>query len=233
MWQYYSSNACFNPSIEGQPLQQKAVAKGINATGDVSVPLSRDNLCNIGLKKKLINQRKTSFNPSIEGQPLQLGYEVQDQVQAFQSLYRGTAFATWCLPHYFPWRWWVSIPLPRDSLCNSYEQGLNMTIKKKFQSLYRGTAFATLLETNILVRLLKTSFNPSIEGQPLQPEKSFTELLEQGTFQSLYRGSAFATGKPHPRDDGWIVSIPLSRDNLCNRGVAEALIFNGYNRLFF
>ena len=29
------------------------------------------------------------------------------------------------------------------------------------------------------------------------------------------------------------VSIPLSRDSLCNRVVAEALGTNGYNRLFF
>ena len=32
---------------------------------------------------------------------------------------------------------------------------------------------------------------------------------------------------------GTVVSIPLSRDNHCNRVVAEALISNGYNRLFF
>ena len=54
------------------------------------------------------------------------------------------------------------------------------------------------------------SFNPSIEGQPLQQWMVLTTV-----------GS------------GVHVSIPLSRDSLCNRGVAEALIFNGYNRLFF
>ena len=85
------------------------------------------------------------FNPSIEGQPLQLGENLEggNGVYLFQSLYRGTAIAT---KGYFV----------NDSLC-----------KNGFQSLYRGTAIATE-ESSGGGTLVLESFNPSIEGQPLQ-----------------------------------------------------------------
>ena len=62
----------FNPSIEGQPLQLK-----VKPTGLWLVSLLR-------------------FNPSIEGQPLQLYFDSDcfSCIGKFQSLYRGTAFAT-------------------------------------------------------------------------------------------------------------------------------------------
>ena len=60
----------------------------------------------------------------------------------------------------------VSIPLSRDSLCNRYGRYNVCVSEKVFQSLCRGTAFATLLSDKVSVG--GTSFNPSIEGQPLQ-----------------------------------------------------------------
>ncbi len=71
----------------------------------------------------------------------------------------------------------------------------------KFQSLYRGTAFAT----NVY-------------------RIHITEVIDK--FQSLYRGTAFATSAE--LDKGLVlrgVSIPLSRDSLCN------VHFNGKDRL--
>ena len=68
----------------------------------------------------LIEGGLRSFNPSIEGQPLQLEYRgpATETTVRFQSLYRGTAFAT------------------------SLAEALGY-ITDQFQSLYRGTAFAT------------------------------------------------------------------------------------------
>ena len=60
---------CFNPSIEGQPLQHGK----LYLTGDelyVSIPLSRDSHCNM-LNSSEVIVCTTGFNPSIEGQPLQ------------------------------------------------------------------------------------------------------------------------------------------------------------------
>ena len=62
--------------------------------------------------------------------------------------------------------------------------------ERMFQSLYRGTAFATQLLQFTLYHM--ESFNPSIEGQPLQPLK-VVRLMHGILFQSLYRGTAFAT----------------------------------------
>jgi hypothetical protein len=63
-----------------------------------------------------------------------------------------------------------------------------MAIKKKtvataFQSLYRGTTFATQRDENYLRTLL--SFNPSIEGQPLQQSRCRSldfQWLQQAVF---------------------------------------------------
>ena len=87
---------CFNPSIEGQPLQPKRTVNNPRPYQGVSIPLSRDSLCN--LSSSLMIRNINSW---------------------FQSLYRGTAFATLLLSHgmnivVLP----VSIPLSRDSLCN-------------------------------------------------------------------------------------------------------------------
>ena len=85
----------FNPSVEGQPLQRNT--KMLN-------PI--DVRC---------------FNPSVEGQPLQppQGENIMLTVTKFQSLCRGTAFAT------------------LDGECEINGK------PTEFQSLCRGTAFAT------------------------------------------------------------------------------------------
>ena len=90
------------------------------------------------------------FNPSIEGQPLQLkGNDLPlSTLCVFQSLYRGTAFAT-------------------------SDLALHDGLIVKFQSLYRGTAFATIL-CLICQKQGLDRFNPSIEGQPLQPSDGIT-----------------------------------------------------------
>ena len=180
----------FNTSIEGQPLQQDKNGQKKSIT-EVSIPLSRDSLCNIRIPKSKPCSKRVSiplsrdslcntmavavqdvsdcfnpsiegqplqqvtkelsclnhiqcFNPSIEGQPLQLKYTLAEfrLISLFQSLYRGTAFAT----HHAP---------------------LGIKDVSKFQSLYRGTAFAT--------------------------QVTDLQMLSSKRFQSLYRGTAFAT----------------------------------------
>ena len=134
----------FNPSVEGQPLQQK---------------VSPIHLL-----------RKYGFNPSVEGQPLQQTMvELKDEnITLFQSLCRGTAIATpntltakicQCLFQSLcrgtaiatsevivgtTVTTLVSIPLSRDSHCN--------------KSITRWTF------------INHEGFNPSVEGQPLQLE---------------------------------------------------------------
>ena len=86
----------FNPSIEGQPLQPVATAVSVaTKASPVSIPLSRDSHCNKTMYLS-IGTMSVCFNPSIEGQPLQ-PYRV-DRLRcsgvSFQSLYRGTAIAT-------------------------------------------------------------------------------------------------------------------------------------------
>ena len=155
-----------------------------------------------------------------------------DHTGMFQSLYRGTAIATRVIPVRDSRHSRVSIPLSRDSHCNVW-------INRSGWLQFRG-------------------FNPSIEGQPLQLEYDLSSPEWLRWFQSLYRGTAIATvvvcsstfdgscfnpsieGQPLQQADiyrtewiGYDVSIPLSRDSHCNRAVAEALISNGYNRLFF
>ena len=157
----------------------------------VSIPLSRDSLCNFNRHNVCVYRKVfqslyrgtafatsdengnplpdlPSFNPSIEGQPLQ----PCKSLQSYQN------------------DWLVSIPLSRDSLCNIGHPHFWPSLPG-FQSLYRGTAFAT-----VRTRILRTRiccFNPSIEGQPLQ---------------RCY---------PHCLWRRQIVSIPLSRDSLCNK----------------
>ena len=76
-------------------------------------------------------------------------------------------------------------------------------------------------------------FQHLAKGQPLQPD-STCPPARFGRFQSLYRGTAFATITTKENIMAIKkVSIPLPRDSLCNRDVAEALISNSYNRLFF
>ena len=131
--------------------------------------------------------------------------------------------------------YFVSIPLSRDSHCNQF--------MPEWQ-----TSFCDI------------RFNPSVEGQPLQPREQAERRTEVSTlFQSLCRGTAIATRSVSAcllnkksrfqslcrgtaiatllntflNIFGYQVSIPLSRDSHCNRAVAEALISNGYNRLFF
>ena len=125
----------------------------------------------------------------------------------------------------------VSIPLSRDSHCNGRNplsagrlaESFNPSVEGQplqpgiatgfstritlFQSLCRGTAIATSKEPQSLI--VVSCFNPYVEGQPLQLISAFPPLTTK------------------------FVSIPLSRDSHCNRAVAEALISNGYNRLFF
>ena len=175
----------FNPSIEGQPLQP------VNPTASPTVT--------------------KSFNPSIEGQPLQQPAQPTDwdKLLMFQSLYRGTAFATpqlLLVLHSF-----VSFnpstegqplqltemkdegiefpkcfnpstegqPLQRESTVPG-----NTPQEKAFQSLYRGTAFATLKDA-FAIGTTSISFNPSTEGQPLQQSRCRSldfQWLQQAVF---------------------------------------------------
>ena len=113
--------------------------------GHVSIPLSRDSLCNYANKDML--------------------YVIYFE---FQSLCRGTAFAT-------------------EAAENLSEADI------KFQSLCRGTAFATMRSMTWYLPSL-VGFNPSVEGQPLQPKLSRVHsLIRTFRFQSLCRGTAFAT----------------------------------------
>ena len=135
---------CFNPSIEGQPLQPKK-AEPDHPTDWVSIPLSRDSHCNtmvymylgngcmnmfqslcrgtaIATIQRLFNLRNwMCFNPSVEGQPLQHWDDVlfNNHPLEFQSLCRGTAIATWCIVREVKESQEVSIPLSRDSHCNA------------------------------------------------------------------------------------------------------------------
>ena len=110
--------------------------------------------------------------------------------EAFQSLYRGAAIAT-------------------------YQSKLHRIDKLMFQSLYRGTAIAT--GRNIVLSDLKRCFNPSIEGQPLQHGMFNLTKEKIMLFQSLYRGTAIATVYGVlPLHLAALVSIPLSRDSHCN-----------------
>ena len=78
------------------------------------------------------------------------------------------------------------------------------------------------------------SFNPSVEGKPMQHTHMLEASNVRGMFQSLCRGEAYATFYSCCREiRNRHVSIPLSRGSLCNRAVVEALITNGYKRLFF
>ena len=61
-----------------------------------------------------------------------------------------------------------------------------------FQSLCRGTAFATVMDATMYA-FPKRCFNPSVEGQPLQ--RCRVEFRDEMVK---------------------VVSIPLSRDSLCN-----------------
>ena len=110
----------------------------------------------------------------------------------------------------------VSIPLSRDSLCNRYGRYNVCVSEKVFQSLCRGTAFATLLSDKVSVGV--TSFNPSIEGQPLQ-------LSSRGEWYAFgdVGFNPSIEGQPLQRSCHCMsvsiqsgVSIPLSRDSLCN-----------------
>ena len=125
----------------------------------------------------------------------------------FQSLCRGEASATTRWTYINRENACVSIPLSRGSLCNSMTGRLIQNCLQLFQSLCRGEASATL--------------HFSMYGSSLRK------------FQSLCRGEASATPfRRYPAFTG-LVSIPLSRGSLCNRAVVEALITNGYKRLFF
>ena len=140
----------------------------------VSIPLSRDSLCNM-VFTSLFPMKVVSFNPSTEGQPLQHGVylTISHEGGEFQSLYRGTAFATLLetniLVRLLKTSFNPSIegqPLqPEKSFTELLEQGT-------FQSLYRGSAFATLRSMSIT--WARTGFNPSIEGQPLQRYRCIT-----------------------------------------------------------
>ena len=158
----------FNPSVEGQPLQQKVSP----------IHLLRKYGFNPSVEGQPLQQkvspihllRKYGFNPSVEGQPLQQTMvELKDEnITLFQSLCRGTAIAT------------------PNTLTAKICQCL-------FQSLCRGTAIATsevivgtTVTTLVSIPLSRDShcnksitrwtfinhegFNPSVEGQPLQLE---------------------------------------------------------------
>ena len=94
---------CFNPSVEGQPLQPQRYQsnKDVYISFNPSVEGQPLQLVILGLNLK---SKGRGFNPSVEGQPLQLAktfankYKVQSK---FQSLCRGTAFATESLRR--PW----------------------------------------------------------------------------------------------------------------------------------
>ena len=114
----------FNPSIEGQPLQQGVYVYHLRPILGVSIPLSRDSLCN-HIYQLLCICSMVCFNPSIEGQPLQPLKHASpySHIRMFQSLYRGTAFATQSDSEQCSWSSLVSIPLSRDSLCNCRKDG--------------------------------------------------------------------------------------------------------------
>ena len=71
---------CFNPSVEGKPLQPDGSGTERNSKG-VSIPLSRGSLCNT-LKSKLWKTYQ-SFNPSVEGKPLQQQQAQEQEVKTF------------------------------------------------------------------------------------------------------------------------------------------------------
>ena len=80
------------------------------------------------------------------------------------------------------------------------------------------------------------SFNPSVEGQPLQRNIKMLNPIDVRCFNPSVEGQPLLCNlfNAHPLEAvEYDVSIPLSRDSLCNRVVAEALGTNGYNRLFF
>ena len=116
-----------------------------------------------------------------------------EHVTGFQSLCRGTAIATKEYELFLGKDRLVSIPLSRDSHCNERCSGNSM--------------------------ITTSGFNPSVEGQPLQPKLTLTEPNGLVTFQSLCRGTAIATCLSSSINFGVsTVSIPLSRDSHCNMG---------------
>ena len=88
--------------------------------GTVSIPLSRDSLCN-GKNQNYFRRLENVSIPLSRDSLCNLSSSlmIRNINSWFQSLYRGTAFATLLLSHgmnivVLP----VSIPLSRDSLCN-------------------------------------------------------------------------------------------------------------------
>ena len=88
--------AGFNPSVEGQPLQQHYLSFMDDSCGGFNPSVEGQPLQqHLAEVKKCAEE--LSFNPSVEGQPLQLhitGVLPKPTKVEFQSLCRGTAFAT-------------------------------------------------------------------------------------------------------------------------------------------
>ena len=113
----------FQHLAKGQPLQQPEEFKEV-IEYSLFQSLYRGTAFATRMKCVKLHQEQLSFNPSTEGQPLQrfgtlADLEYLEKKYPFQSLYRGTAFATTILTRFI-----------KDEA-------------DMFQSLYRGTAFAT------------------------------------------------------------------------------------------
>ena len=110
---------CFNPSVEGQPLQRVKVERITYLNGFQS--LCRGTAIATASCPTLNGCRVDCFNPSIEGQPLQQNLMKLrwTDLKRFQSLYRGTAIAT--------------------VMAKKAQERIYL-----FQSLCRGTAIATM-----------------------------------------------------------------------------------------
>ena len=187
------STGCFNPSIEGQPLQHEKLRQTERAVC-VSIPLSRDSHCNVSTCTSHKSSGTSSFNPSIEGQPLQqqmpkLKWKLSNH--RFNPSIEGQPLQLYC-------SWLMST---RIWCFNPSIEGQPLQLKS-WQ----------------IPMLIQQRFNPSIEGQPLQLLTRF--IKDEGDlkrFQSLYRGTAIATRTLV----GWR-SLCLKRFQSLYRGTAIA-----------
>ena len=146
------------------------------------------------------------------------------------SSYRGTVFTThscygpWCLQHLFLYlrnkfaKHCVSKsinPSIEGQPLQPFSPSPPATVDVSFNPSIEGQPLQR--QESICKASQKSCFNPSIEGQPLQPEDAGADMYQSRGFQSLYRGTAFATGYENQcKINMYCVSIPLSRDSLCN-----------------
>ena len=127
----------------------------------------------------------------------------------FQSLCRGEASATVRLFGSTAVAVKVSIPLSRGCLCNAGKAKNGTYYAYGFQSLCRGDASATECYPDYN-SWSNGSFNPSVEGKPLQPRYFFGVPTASIRFQSLCRGEASATTLPitwNPKYQGKFQSL--------------------------